>query len=350
LDAPAGYGRHSRAVICEHTFYYAGIAALLLAVPLIAQDAREGHLDTAALGITLLAMFVADTVSLRFSDRRLVRPVVVLCTAAAGFIVMLPLKGLALAYWAFPLILGFHFVLPRRQAFALNTILLVALAAILPGIAEWTETTRVLAATVLSSVFAGVFAFLVDRQLDALEAQLITDPLTRAYNRRHLEMRLGETVHRRRRHGHRASLILFDIDHFKRINDANGHECGDRVLRILVDTVKARIRLTDEIYRYGGEEFVVLLPDTGLEAAAKLAQDITDMIAGVRVIDAGRISVSCGVGELLPEEDADAWLRRCDAALYRAKNEGRGRVCRADAEPAAATPEPSDPPVSFNAG
>jgi diguanylate cyclase (GGDEF)-like protein len=328
------------------------MAGLLLAIPLIAQDVMRGQFDTAALGATLLVLFVAEIASMRLSDRRLVRPVVLLSTAAAGLLLLLPVKGLPFLDWAYPLILGFHFILPRRQALVLNAILLVALGVLLPGLGDWVETTRMLAAMVLTSVFAGVFALLVDRQHDALEAQLITDPLTRAYNRRHLEMRLGETVHRRRRHGHPASLILFDIDHFKRINDTSGHECGDRVLRILVDTVKARIRLTDEIYRYGGEEFVVLLPDTALDAAAKLAQDITDMIADVRVIDAGRLSISCGVGELLPDEDAGAWVRRCDAALYQAKHEGRGRVCRAGTEAVSAdgVRERREPPVSFNAG
>jgi diguanylate cyclase (GGDEF)-like protein len=182
---------------------------------------------------------------------------------------------------------------------------------------------------------------------------VITDPLTGAYNRHYFNTRTGKLSEQLNRHDHPASMIMFDIDHFKAINDNYGHPVGDRVLRILVDTVKARIRVVDEIFRLGGEEFVILLPDTLMDQAAGLAQVITDMVSDVRIIEGGRVSISCGVAELGKEEDTRSWLRRTDSALYNAKRTGRGRVCVA--EPYDPEREPTlvrEPvaPMTFNAG
>ena len=233
-------------------------------------------------------------------------------------------------YWAYPLIFGFHIVLHRRTALLLNSVFLLALAPHVINFLSWTSSVPVLGSLVLTSVFAWLLASLVDRQRMSLEELVITDALTGAYNRHYFNVRNGKLAEQLNRHDRPASMIMFDIDHFKSINDTYGHQVGDRVLRILVDTVKARIRVVDEIFRVGGEEFAILLPDTLLDQASALAQVITDMVSDVRMIEGGKVSISCGVAELDRDEDTRSWLQRCDIALYEAKRNGRGRVCVAE--------------------
>ncbi|WP_126975485.1 sensor domain-containing diguanylate cyclase [Frigidibacter oleivorans] len=129
-----------------------------------------------------------------------------------------------------------------------------------------------------------------------------------------------------------ASLILVDIDHFKRINDTYGHPAGDRVLCAVVDSMTAQVRRTDALGRVGGEEFALLLPDTGQEAAMALAERLRAAVAGqpIPAIGLEPPTISLGVAELRRGETAEAWFARADRALYAAKRGGRNRAVAAE--------------------
>jgi len=169
-----------------------------------------------------------------------------------------------------------------------------------------------------------------------LQRLAITDDLTGLFNARHFSERLRGEIDRGRRYGRSLSLVMMDIDRFKEINDRCGHAEGDRALaefgRVLADC----IRRTDSAFRYGGEEFTILLPETDLEAAVAVADKIRDRVAGENLCGDAHdpLTVSAGVTTLAPDEAADAFLRRADAALYRAKRAGRNRVTQT-AAPAA---------------
>ncbi|MBS0309560.1 MAG: sensor domain-containing diguanylate cyclase [Proteobacteria bacterium] len=166
----------------------------------------------------------------------------------------------------------------------------------------------------------------------------LTDPLTGVNNRRYLERRLQEETGRAARHGHALSCLYIDIDHFKRINDSIGHQAGDEVLREVAARIKAELRLSDALGRFGGEEFVVLLADTELDDAVHVAERIRASVAEQPLRLASRqqereVSVSIGVaafaydgGDAGVEIMASRLLARADQALYRAKSEGRNRV------------------------
>ncbi|MGH8248206.1 MAG: GGDEF domain-containing protein, partial [Gammaproteobacteria bacterium] len=310
-------------------FRWICISAILCITPFAIHSLLVGDLILGTAGFMVSGLFLIDFLSVQRLHRPLINRTLALTLMAGASALSIGYLGEAGMYWAFPLVVTLHFILDRRAALIINSVFLIAVTLLAANMLEPPVLLRFTTALLMTSVFACIFAMMVNRQQQAQEKQLITDPLTGAYNRRHLGVRTGAYVQRNRRYGHPASLILFDIDHFKSINDSFGHNIGDRVLRILVDTVKARIRAMDEIFRYGGEEFVILLPDTTLEQGTKLAQDITDMIAQVRMIEGGPVTISCGVGELLKDEDAGSWLSRCDDALYRAKDAGRGRVCPA---------------------
>jgi diguanylate cyclase (GGDEF)-like protein/PAS domain S-box-containing protein len=164
-----------------------------------------------------------------------------------------------------------------------------------------------------------------------LERLATTDPLTDAHNRRFLMVRAEIEIAQAKRQGHSISMIMFDIDHFKRINDSHGHIAGDRVLVALSHAVSKEMRLGDTFARVGGEEFVLLLPQSDKEQAHQVAERLRRMIEELK-IDAGaaltlRITSSFGVASLSPTVDTvDALYLAADTALYQAKDAGRNCV------------------------
>lgn len=157
----------------------------------------------------------------------------------------------------------------------------------------------------------------------------VKDVLTTAYNRRYFDSRLVEETDRAKRYGHRLSLIMMDIDHFKDLNDLHGHPFGDEALRALVKACEAATRSTDIVARYGGEEFCVILPETGLGEAEAFAERLRAAVEGMTIAALGietGMTVSLGVSELKGDEEGAAVLDRADRALYAAKANGRNRV------------------------
>lgn len=162
------------------------------------------------------------------------------------------------------------------------------------------------------------------------------DPLTDLYNRRHLEISLQRELARAQRHGLPLSLILLDVDHFKAFNDSNGHEAGDEVLRNVAQVLKRHTRAEDVACRYGGEEFLVVLPDCRLDDAYSKAEAIREAIAQLHVFSRGtalpRITASLGIA-CHPEdgERMEDLIAAADAALYRAKSTGRNCITASNA-------------------
>ncbi len=173
-------------------------------------------------------------------------------------------------------------------------------------------------------------------QLDTMQSQLqkaeqlaVSDPLTGLPNRRALESVLAREVSRARRHKVPLSVALLDIDFFKRINDEHGHAVGDKALLHFAKLVRKRIRDVDIVSRYGGEEFLLLMPDTPLIGAE---YGVNRLLAAMQAtplqLPQGPLTVgfSAGVAQWEQEETADAMIARADAAMYAAKAAGRGRV------------------------
>jgi diguanylate cyclase (GGDEF)-like protein/hemerythrin-like metal-binding protein/PAS domain S-box-containing protein len=171
---------------------------------------------------------------------------------------------------------------------------------------------------------------MAERQLQqavkSLEELASTDLLTGAWNRRRFDEAVKGEMHRSRRYGHALSLLLLDIDHFKRVNDTHGHHMGDLVLQEMVECVRKVLRESDSLTRWGGEEFIVLMPNTGLSGATLLADRIRFSINLHEFTGLGRVTASLGVAEYLPEASLESWVDRADQAMYQAKKLGRNRV------------------------
>lgn len=169
----------------------------------------------------------------------------------------------------------------------------------------------------------------IQRAMDQLEQAASTDRLTGAWNRRHFEEAVQAETALAKRRADPLSLIMFDFDHFKRINDTFGHGAGDMVLVTATQTVRENLRASDALIRWGGEEFMVLLPATTLEGALALAEKLRSAVASVAHPEVGRVTVSLGVSAFAPGEGINAWVERTDGALYRAKDLGRNQVVAA---------------------
>jgi len=179
----------------------------------------------------------------------------------------------------------------------------------------------------LAAVAAGTIRIaMLQARLRTLQAQVIRDPLTGAFNRRHLHVMLAAAVERRRRGSERASLLCIDVDRFKEVNDLLGHAIGDRVLKDLVALVSQRLRKVDALFRVGGEEFALLLTGAALADAIAVAETVRALVQDAGLIPGRPLSISIGVVELANGQTVPDWIAAADAALYRAKRSGRNRV------------------------
>jgi diguanylate cyclase (GGDEF)-like protein len=172
-----------------------------------------------------------------------------------------------------------------------------------------------------------------EQRLDEMTSK---DALTGVYNRRYLETRIREEFGRHRRYSRRLTLVMFDIDHFKMVNDNHGHPCGDFILQSVAGAIANRIRLTDCLARYGGEEFSCLLQETDLTSGMLLAERFRRQVEemdhdfkGTQV----KVTISLGVSELKDDDTLEQFVKRADEAMYRAKTGGRNRVCGPDPGP-----------------
>jgi diguanylate cyclase (GGDEF)-like protein/PAS domain S-box-containing protein len=180
--------------------------------------------------------------------------------------------------------------------------------------------------TVTGVVFNSIDITKIKEMEDKLKKLSITDQLTQIYNRVKFHEALGEEIKRHRRYETDLSIIMFDIDHFKSINDTHGHDIGDDVLVTLVEVVKKCIRDTDIFSRWGGEEVMLLLPYTTIENAGKLAERIRIKIAENSFETVGTVTCSFGVSQFQAKDSIESFTKRVDNALYDSKHNGRNRM------------------------
>jgi len=188
------------------------------------------------------------------------------------------------------------------------------------------------------------------RTNDILSAIALVDPLTELNNRRAFEWELPRQIQNSQNRQTPISLVMLDVDFFKRINDTYGHRVGDRVLQLISARLRHNLRFYDTPFRYGGEEFVILLSDTGLEEATTIAMRLCELIGDqpftINESLELTITISAGVASLSSGDDSKGMslLERADQNLLRAKNQGRNRVVTSDVEPSGFPPLPNTAP------
>ena len=228
--------------------------------------------------------------------------------------------GLQASFWIFASAVANYYIVDRYQALTIN----VAACAISAWMAfESAEMAfRFSAAFGMINVFLFAFSAQLDKKNRELDRMLTVDPLTRAGNRTALEEALRRVQSQYARAQIPATVIMLDLDNFKQINDSQGHTAGDQVLRRMSWLILSRLRPTDTLYRFGGEEFIVITENTSMHQAAYLAEDIRKIIEAE-----GGLTISAGLAELRADESTDQLINRADRALYKAKSMGRNWVC-----------------------
>jgi diguanylate cyclase (GGDEF)-like protein len=326
LPAPGDedpFGRERRRVMYALSVIF--VAALL---PFALYNLGRGRL---VLAVAMFAVIVPVAVDAWAIHRRRVPPVpyaLLLVPIAVAVVISLATQGVIGALWCYPAVVFFFFVLRRPTANVCSAALLLIATVMVHRTLTMRITVRFAASLVLTILFINVFQNVIGELQRRLMEQAITDPLTGAFNRRYMEARLEQALETARRRAAPVSLLIADVDHFKRVNDTHGHKAGDAVLRGLAALIRGRARAVDLLFRMGGEEFVLLLPDTPEHAAAIVADELRSAVEQARLLDRQAISVSIGVGAARPEDDVESWIKAADAALYAAKEAGRNRVAR----------------------
>lgn len=254
-----------------------------------------------------------------------------------GAVIVPHLIGLDGALWLFPIILFVFYLVPPSLSLILTGLAIASpiirdLA--IPGsvFASTGQLWAFLAAGTSTTAFSFFFAHQSNRQREQLIAWATRDPLTGLYNRRALDEELAMAVAAHHRHGTSFGLIILDLDRFKEINDRWGHAEGDRVLVELARLINATSRATDRAFRYGGDEFVLILPGIDRNGLQRFSDHLIGSIARSLVVSDAAVTASVGAALLLPDDTTDDWNRRADRSLYAAKAAGRNRGVVADGD------------------
>lgn len=332
-DTPGPDGDAGEAVLSayrDRIFYRLAIVAVILLPPFVVNAFLQKQFGIAFASLALVAVFAVDVIAIRRGAKPPVAPVVLIIPVALAVGVTIMRQGVIGALWAYPAVMLFQFVASRWVANMLNGLLVIMVTVLAYQYLGVSITIRVLVTLVLTMIFTNIFLGIVLRLQERLRKLGITDALTGVYNRRQMDRAVGEAVERHKRYGASSSLLLIDIDYFKRVNDEFGHAAGDRVLRELAALMRRSLRKLDLVFRIGGEEFLVLLPDVRRAGAAEAAEKLRREVASADLHPGWQLTVSIGVGELGPGEACEQWIRRIDRALYAAKDSGRNRVVVAD--------------------
>jgi diguanylate cyclase (GGDEF)-like protein len=279
---------------------------------------------TIIIGLVTLGIYVYRTRQTRFAS------IAIAICCLVGVLSTVYLIGPYQVYWAYPALMAIFYLTPPREALVFAIVMLLALSPSLIQTADTHVSTTILITIVVMSSFAFAFSLITNRQREQLVQLATKDPLTGAGNRRHLAAKMTDVVHGRQRFGAAASLLLLDLDHFKKVNDIHGHAVGDQILKSITDIVNLRIRVTDSLYRIGGEEFVVVLEGQDLHSAVRLAEQLRTLVEANELAPDQSVTISIGVAELKDGETPESWLHRADEALYRAKDSGRNATNIAD--------------------
>lgn len=271
-------------------------------------------------GLCVLGMYVYRTREVRAAN------IALAAICVSGMVLTVYIKGLPQIFWAYPVMMAIFYLLKPREAIAVSTITIaVLLPALVPKMSTIALTTVFITLWV-TNAFAYAFAALTSSHQQQLLDLIKIDPLTGAGNRRALTEKMTEVIHEGANGGPPVSLVMIDVDHFKRVNDLFGHARGDETLIKVTEIIQNSIRETDSLYRIGGEEFVVVSEGEGLQVASRLGEQLRRLIESNKFIPDQKVTVSLGVAELHNKESSDDWLRRADNALYAAKRAGRNQL------------------------
>ncbi|HEY6132191.1 MAG TPA: GGDEF domain-containing protein [Halioglobus sp.] len=291
---------------------------------------REEHWTLAFVDAGIVCIMLLLFVFVYLSRRTRTAGILIALGFISAALMSTLLLGVSEVYWAFPALMVAYFMLDTRQATILAGGFIGCFLAIVWDELPAVSLVKISLTLVVTVLLANAFALTNRRQLETLRRIANVDPLTGAGNRRAQNLKLDAAAAIFSRNNSPTCVLILDIDHFKKINDAYGHIVGDQLLVDLCELVRRSTRATESLYRYGGEEFVLVAEQTAIDTAINLAEKLRSEISQTVFAKGLQLTVSIGVAELQHGEDREGWLRRADAALYRAKGRGRNKVIVAE--------------------
>lgn len=244
-----------------------------------------------------------------------------------GAVLSALMQGDAGLLWIYAVLVSNFFLLPRRLAAALAVAEIAGLAIHGGAFDGPSHMASFVASSLLVGTLGLIIAHWTNHQREELEQLATHDALTGLCNRRAMARDLQRAVLASERSGAPVGIAIVDIDHFKRVNDRHGHAAGDAVLVAFAGLLQASVRHLDDVYRLGGEEFLLLLPGAGVGELTTITEHLRAGIESRLQSPDGGMTASLGAAALRAGEDVRGWLTRADRALYRAKGLGRNRAC-----------------------
>jgi diguanylate cyclase (GGDEF)-like protein len=274
------------------------------------------------ISLTLLAIFVNMLITRKVGIAKYSIAVFIAFATLTTIII----KGQSQIFWIFPTIMAIHYLVPIKRATFINTALVLSMLFIAFPITNLAEYITIIATSSLTAALSYIMFSAYNNKEHELSKLATIDPLTNTGNRRSLDTKLSEVIANQNREQYRVCLILFDLDNFKDINDAYGHAIGDQILVTVCELVKENTRVLDSLFRYGGDEFLIMPLSMTLIKTKLLAEKIRDIVENYTFVHNVKLTLSMGVSEYKHNDTPESWISCADVQLYKAKHEGRNKV------------------------
>jgi len=246
--------------------------------------------------------------------------------AMLAVLTSITIKGETQVLWVFPTIVSIYYLMSLKTARNIIVLFIVLLLFTLYSQTNLIYLLTIAMTSILTSALAYVVFMSYNNQNKRLESLASIDALTSSGNRRALDLQLSKVISSQQREPYEVCLVLFDLDYFKEINDEYGHAAGDQILITLCDLIKKNTRVLDSLYRYGGDEFIIMPLNMNLEAAIKFAEKVRKVIELHEFHLNIPVTVSIGVAEFKIGDTPESWISRADKLLYKVKSAGRNKV------------------------
>ncbi|KPQ30598.1 MAG: GGDEF domain protein [Marinobacter excellens HL-55] len=307
-----------------------GICAIIGITPFAIMRFVQGNVVAGLIDLGILAGIVGSLARAWLTGDTRRSGMVLAFIICVGAVLVGAVMGEAGLFWLYPCLVTTFFLVSSRVAAALNVTSVLVLMSIETAFSSNVQMWTFAATAATVSACAYVFAYRNQDQRERLEHLATIDPLTGVKNRRSMDEELDLAASNAERTGLPYALVMLDLDHFKQINDVYGHGVGDNVLTDLVALIDHNTRKSDQLFRYGGEEFVLLLPGVDGDSLQRVMDNLQGVLRKHLKYPGGQVTSSFGVALLRHGESVDSWLTRADEALYKAKQSGRDRIVFAD--------------------
>jgi len=290
---------------------------------------KNYYLGHKALAFSLLLFVVLASIDTYAIFTKKALPInmnIVISALVLSLFLSLYYLGVGIIYWIYPISIALTYLLSLRTALIFNLALFVIGCGFCILNMDAFSAFRVSLSLLITILMSSLIEMHINMLHQNLSDESVRDPMTGALNRRQLSTHLDASLANKKRNQVDSAILMFDIDHFKQINDNFGHDVGDKVIKELVSIIDVHSREVDMLFRVGGEEFILLMNDIKISDAHNFAEKLRIFIEASRIIENHPITVSIGICESFQNISSDAWMKNADTTLYEAKTSGRNQV------------------------